>query len=117
MPQQGTDKGKGKDSSKDKGTDKGKGRGKDKTKDKGDTHKGEGYGKSHKNKNSYKSEPYQNSYPNIPTQLVTVKNGLHLIDPNDTGDWYYNWEQGCRQYWSRMWNGWIRGTYEEERLS
>ena len=111
MPNTGTDKGKGKDSSKDKGTDKGKGKGKDKNKEKGDTRKGEGYGKSpHKNKNSYKSEPY------IANQRVTSQHGLNLIDPRDRGDWYYNSLMGCRQYWSSMWDDWIRGTWEEERL-
>ena len=113
MPDKGTGKDKGKDSNKDKRTEKGTGKGKDKGKDKGDTRKSDGYGKS-----SYgKDKPSNKSVPYVATRRITAQNGLDLIPANDHGYWMLNENTGFRQFWSTIYNTWIRGTWEEQHLA
>ena len=111
-PDKGSGKDRGKDKNKDKSFDKGKskGTGKDKGKTKGDTQKSDGYGKSPigKGKHSSKAEPYERR------RHTLVRNGVELIPWNDEGDWAYNSQTGCRQYWSSQYRDWIYGTWEEQ---
>jgi len=110
-PDKGNGKNQGKDKNTDKSFDKGKskGTGKDKGRNKGDTQKSDGYGKSPigMGKQSYKAEPYDRR------QRTLVQNGVELIPWNDEGDWAYNSQTRCRQYWSSQYQNWIYGTWEE----
>ena len=86
---------------------KGKDKGKDKGNNKGDTVSG--YGKNSCNKNKF----YTESDPYPPTRRGTYQNGLDLIPPGDTGDWYHNEDRGFRQFWSNIRHDWIWGSWEE----
>ena len=95
----------GKDTVRDKGKYKGKdtSKGKDSGKDKGGD-KSSSHGKDSKSKNSAKSQPYART---------ATRHGIHLIPEGDRGWWCFNSDTGWRQFWSTIYDDWIRCSWED----